>query len=191
MTTVLILAFLQLFAPNRNPKPETQNSQGTVFTLRVEQKKKDVPIAQHEVLLKKKFFDLVFEFNQPGSVACIASFDSTIFTQARQGLPARLINGLEFLGERGAMDEKPLNPDQELFIGTGKYNLWHYKNRTDNRFNRFDHGPYFITCWRSLGRIQLLDTHELMDIAEVPGPLYLVFAQPDGGQVDYLKINWK
>ena len=196
MLSTFFLAFLQFFAPaNASLAPSIGSlpaSAGqTVFTLRVEQKKKNVQIVEHEVTLKKKFFDLVFELNQPGGIAVLASLDSTIFKQAASGMPAKDILGFEHLGGGGGMAEAPLNPAQELMIGKGGFNYWYYDNRTDNRFNRTVRKTDLITCYRTVGKVQLLDTKESFEIGDALSPLYLVFAQPDGSQVDYLKINWK
>lgn len=50
-----------------------------------------------------------------------------------------------------------------------------------------------ITCYRTdRGTPQLIDTNENFQASAIPFTrLTLVFAQPDGSQVDYLKINWK
>lgn len=189
MINAFLLAFLQFLVPT-NPGPAASNV-GTVFTLRVEQKKKNVQIVEHEVTLKKKYFDLVFEFNQPGAVAVVASLDSTIFMQAAKGLPAKEIAGFEGLGAGGAMAEASLNPDQELWIAKGAFQYWYYESRKDNRFNKSVRTTNLITCHRTVGKIQLIDSKESFEIGDALHPLYLVFAQPDGSQVDYLKINWK
>ncbi len=192
MISAFLFAFLQFLNPqNRSFSSTVSRPPSAVFTLRVEQKKKNIEIIDHEVTLKKKFFDLVFEFNQPGGVAVIASLDSTIFKQAAIGLPAKEIPGFEGLNSGGAMAEAPLNTAQDIMIGRGAFNFWYYENRTDNRFNKTVRKTDIITCHRTIGKVQLLDTQESFEIGNALHPLYLVFAQTDGSQVEYLKINWK
>jgi hypothetical protein len=178
--------FFQLFAQNSIGIAEN----APVFTLRVEQKKKDVPIIEHEVWLKKKFFDLVFEFNQPAGVACLVSLDSTAFLQAKAGKPISEIKGFENFGSAG-MAEAPKNPDQDLMISAGAFQYWYYEKREDHRFSRTEHTKEVIRCWRTVGTVKMIDSNESFKIANSIYPIYLVFAQPDGSQIDYLKINWK
>jgi hypothetical protein len=185
MTTLFFL-FLQIFAQ----KPAEIAETAPIFTLRVEQKKKNVPIVEHEVTLKKKFFDLVFEFNQPSGVACLVSLDSTAFLQAKAGKPITEIKGFENM-RSGGMAEAPKNPDQDLMISAGAYQFWYYEKRDDHRFSRTEHKQDLIRCWRTVGSVKLIDSNETFPLANSIFPIYLVFAQPDGSQIEYLKINWK
>jgi hypothetical protein len=185
MTTLFFL-LLQIFAQ----KPTENAENAPVFTLRVEQKKKDVLIIEHEVTLKKKFFDLVFEFNQPSGVACLVSLDSTAFLQAKAGKSISEIKGFENMRSAG-MAEAPKNPDQDLMISAGAYQFWYYEKREDHRFSRTEHKKELIRCWRTIGSVKLIDSNESFPISNAIHPIYLVFAQPDGSQIDYLKINWK
>ena len=193
MVQTFILAFLQFWSlQNPNPQlPSPAVAAPTIFNLRVEQKKKNVDIVDHQVTVKKKFFDLVFEFNQPGGVAVVASFDSTIFKQAAMGLPAKQIAGFEGIGNGGGMAEPLFNPNQEILVNNNAFNYWYYEHRTDNRFNKTNRKNNLITCYRSVGKLTFVDSQQAFDFIYADKPVYLVFAAPDGGQVEYLKINWK
>lgn len=186
MTSILLLLLSFWSSKNVISPPAT----GAGFSFRVEQKKADVPFQNHEITIKKKFFDLVFEFDEPSAVKIAVSFDSTSFVQARTGLPAQSIEAFKTWEGGGLAEEKGLGL-QNMGMAKGAYNYWYYEGRKDNRFTRTLRSTSKITCWRTIGHIDLFDSQEKLDITDADRPLYFVVTNKDGGQVEYLKINWK
>lgn len=186
MTSILLLLFS--FFSEKNIASQSPAAAG--FTFRVEQKKADVPFQNHEITLKKKFFDLVFEFAEPAAVRIAVSFDSLSFVQARSGFPAQNIDAFK-TWEGGGLAEPDKLGLQNMGMAKGAYNYWFYDDRKAHRFTRTLRTTGKITCWRSIGSIEIFDTQEKLDITDADRPLYFVITTNDGGQVEYLKIYWK
>ena len=186
MTSILL--FLLTFFSEKTVLSQPPAAAG--FNFRVEQKKADVPFQNHEITLKKKFFDLVFEFAEPAAVKIAVSFDSTSFVQARNGMPAQSIEAFKTWDGGGLAEPDGLGL-QNMGMAKGAYNYWFYDDRKAHRFTRTHRSPGKITCWRSIGHIDLFDSQEKLVITDAARPLYFVVTNPEGGQVEYLKINWK
>ncbi len=188
MTAALLLVW-SFFLPNLAQNPPAESQKGG-FVFRVEQKKSDVPIpASREIKLKKKFFDLVFEFADPQPVHVVCTFDSLAFVQARNGVPAFENMAFENWGVNFAENDAPGGSGMMMKKGTHHY--WFYENRTKNRFSRHKRATGKITCFRTVGMIDLLDSMEVLSIADIDRPLYVIVASDKGDQCEAVKISWK
>ena len=117
--------------PNRKMKTAAP-SQATHFTLGIIQDGRKIDITNHQAVLEKKPFTLVFHFSQLGSMLVQASSTPELIDQASRG------RGLDkLLGEDNRIPEDNMNPDSLLCVSDkGRYHNWLYLGPEVHRFDR-------------------------------------------------------
>jgi hypothetical protein len=196
ITRLLLLSITTIIISSGTLKPTTKGK--PTFFVKVRQGGKEIPIINHEITLKKKTFDLIFELTKPMGILLNASFEPQSYNQAKSGVPIDKIRGFEETG----MAEGRRNEDLDIIIANPAPSYWYYDDDTENRFNEVSKSGNKIICTRTIkkyfDRDKETDPKEF-PITEINNTLYLVFLDFKSNKDytkkeiyrEYLKIKWE
>jgi hypothetical protein len=168
------------------------------FKVYIEQDGIRIPVANNEVSLNKKPFDIVFVFDKPNAVLVNTSFDKSTYEMALKKEPLSKLPGYAGTG----MAEGSFNSEKEVFIDDTCPSYWHYETSKDNRFNKVVKTKDSIICTRTIKQLNVLGEKEntIVPIKQITQPLYFVFVDYESDpktferkeiQREMIKINWK
>ncbi len=147
------------------------------FSVGFQQDGVNVPISDHQVILKKKSFTIVVYFKNQDSVLVNASFAADSFEQAKIGKPFAEIEGFKDLG----MAEEAFNPKALLMMSAQAPHFWYYDHQANHRFNDVMRTKDIFSCHRIIAQIMYRDTtREMISIKDLTeNALYLVFMKTE------------
>lgn len=168
------------------------------FQVGFEQNGVPVPVENHEVVLQKDAFTLVFYFPDREGILVNASVTPESFERARAGRAFKEISGFSDLG----MAEEAFNPRALLLLSTQAPHFWYYANAAEHRFNEVQEENGLLVCRRIVANVMYRDTtKQLLPLRQMPEQaLYLVFMKTEWTkdyrqqiekQRDYVKIVFR
>ena len=171
---------------------------GPYFGVGIEQNGRAVPLENHEVVLQRAPFTLVFTFPGQEGVLVNASVTPASFEAAQSNKTFAEIKGFNDLG----MAEEAFNPRTLLMLSARAPHFWYYAHEGEHRFNDVVRRETAVICRRIVANVMYRDSSKqitsIRDIAE--SHLYLVFmktewssdyAQQFEKQRDYVKITFQ
>ena len=174
---------------------------GKYFSVGIEQDGKSIPIKDHEVILKKKPFTLLFTFPKIDdiNIAVNVSEKAESYEAAKSGNPVKEIKGFD---EMFGMAEYRFNKSRTLMLSETASHYWYYIKDNDHRFDEVYPSDGKWICKRMTANLMDRDTgRTYKDIENFPGEaLYFVFLKGTitddykeiiEKQRDYLKIIFK
>jgi antitoxin component YwqK of YwqJK toxin-antitoxin module len=124
------------------------------FDVSLFQNGKKQNVVNNMMILEKKPFEFKIRFAQPNNneVEVFATFDSTIYKKAKEGVPM-----LQIVGSATGMAEANGNPDKDILISSSAPSFWYYSNPKDNRFNTFVISEKEVICNREVDSVMIVN----------------------------------
>ncbi len=138
---------------------------------------KRIDVQSNKVTLEKKPFDIVVVIPKDTNLLVNASFIADSYKAAKKGAAHSAIPGFTALGMAEVMN----NADNELLIDNAAPMFWYYDSDADMRYNAATISGGVLTGTRTVKQFYIVTPASgkgiIVPVAEVPDPLYIVFAE--------------
>lgn len=141
------------------------------FTVDIFQNDKKIEVDNYTATIKAKDFDIVFTFNKPTDLLISATFDSTTFHKAINGVKITELDGYEHTGMAEGVNNSELN----MFLNNSAPSAWYYDDEEKNRFNITEKINGQIKCTRTVKSLFDVNTRQDINLEDVDKPIYMVF----------------
>ena len=170
---------------------------GPYFGVGIEQNGRSIPFENHEVVLQRAPFTIVFTFPGQEGVLVNAAVTPETFEAAQSNKTFAEMKGFSDLG----MAEEAFNPRTLLMLSAHAPHFWYYAHDGEHRFNDVMRQEKAIICRRIVANVMSRDlSKQITSIRDIPeAHLYLVFVKAEWSsdftqqfekQRDYVKITF-